>query len=207
MKWKSLSNLRLFWFNLDGPGRFRTGVKKAYFRTCYFNADNKEQFVSQRMTVTVNDSESNDRIQFKIIHLKSKKIREENFDATEKLWDLQWCSISYNSLKSIDFDNASFIIDCFTYILFNLNLYFLERKFDYESEREYVKMMWNYLVPNEFYIYVCRNDLIVLNKLSLKYQNAFDIVNIVILEKSNNFVLPKDFFTSIQIFFQNTFEE
>ena len=73
--------------------------------------------------------------------------------------------------------------------------------------REYVKMMWNYLVPNEFYIYICRNDLIVLNKLSLKYQNAFDIVNNVILEKSNNFVLPKDFFTSIQIFFQNTFEE
>ena len=95
MKWKSLSNLRLFWFNLDGPGRFRTGVKKAYFRTCYFNADNKEQFVSQRMTVTVNDSESNDRIQFKIFYLNSKTNRKYNVDATEELQDLTkkyWCS-------------------------------------------------------------------------------------------------------------------
>ena len=30
----------------------------------------------------------NDRIQFKIIHLKSKTNREENFDATEELHDL-----------------------------------------------------------------------------------------------------------------------
>ena len=38
------------------------------------------EFVSQR----INKSESNDIIQFKIIHLKSKG----NFDATEELWDL-----------------------------------------------------------------------------------------------------------------------
>ena len=30
----------------------------------------------------------NNRIQFKIIHLKSKTKREENFDATEELCDL-----------------------------------------------------------------------------------------------------------------------
>ena len=33
-------------------------------------------------------NESNDRIQFKIIHLKSKKNREKNFDATKELRDL-----------------------------------------------------------------------------------------------------------------------
>ena len=182
-------------------------VGKPEFQTCYFHVANDEQVYNKCVSQRINETEWNDRIQFKIIHLKSKTIREENFNATEKLRDLQWCSISYNSLKSIDFDNASFIIDCSTYILFNLNLYFLEPKFDYESEREYVKMMWNYLVPNEFCIYIWRNDLIALNKLSLKYQNAFDIVNNVILEKGNNFVLPKDFFTSIQTFFQNTSEE
>ena len=35
-------------------------------------------------------------------------------------------NISYNCLKHINFDKASFIIDCFTYILFNMNLFFLE---------------------------------------------------------------------------------
>ena len=34
-------------------------------------------------------------------------------------------NISYNRLKHIDFDNASFIIDCYTYILLDLNPFFL----------------------------------------------------------------------------------
>ena len=45
-------------------------------------------------------------------------------------------NISYNRLKRIDFDNASFIIDCYTYILINLNSFFLEQKFDNKSDRE-----------------------------------------------------------------------
>ena len=40
------------------------------------------------MTVTVNDSESNNRIQFKIICLNSKTNRKHNVDATEELQDL-----------------------------------------------------------------------------------------------------------------------
>ena len=50
-------------------------------------------------------------------------------------------NISYNRLKHIDFDNASFIIDCYTYILFNLNPLFLERKFDNKRDREYVQTL------------------------------------------------------------------
>ena len=37
-------------------------------------------------------------------------------------------NISYNHLKNIDFDNASFIIDCYTYILFSLNPFFFLAK-------------------------------------------------------------------------------
>ena len=78
----------------------------------------------------------------------------------------------------MDFDNASFIIDCFTYILFNLNQFFLERKFDNVYDRECVRMLWTYLVPNESYIFICKRDNFnVLNKLSLKYQNAYEFVN------------------------------
>ena len=36
--------------------------------------------------------------------------------------------ISFNRLKSVDFVNASFIIDCYTYILFNLNPVFCRTK-------------------------------------------------------------------------------
>ena len=53
--------------------------------------------------------------------------------------------------------------------------------------------MWNYLVPNEFYIYICRNDnFLALNKLLLKYQNAFDILNNFISEDNSNFLLYKE---------------
>ena len=110
-------------------------------------------------------------------------------------------NISYNCLKSIDFDNASFIIDCFTYILFNLNLFLWNKNSTLGAE--YVTMLWNHFIPDEFYIYIYRNDnFIVINKLSLKYQNAFDIINNFILEEKNNFVLLKELFKKNALLYQ-----
>ena len=141
----------------------------------------------------------------KIIPKKAIKKRKsgKNYSPTKVKSRSFLRNISNNCLKSIDFDNASLIIDYFNYILFNLNPFFLEQKFDDKSHREYVKMLWNYLAPNEFYIYICRNDnFIVLNKPSLKYQNAFDIVNYFSLEENNNFVLLKDFFKKNALLYQ-----
>ena len=85
------------------------------------------------------------------------KVKSRNFFAN---------NISYNRLKHMGFYNASFIINCFTYILFNLNLFFLERKFENEYDGERVRMIWTYLVRNEFYIFICKHDNFnVLNKL------------------------------------------
>ena len=84
-----------------------------------------------------------------------------------------------------------------------MNPFFLERKFNQESDREYVKTLWNYLIPNEFYIYTCRNDnFITLNKLLLKYQNAFGILNNFILEDSNNFLLFNKYFKKNALLYQ-----
>ena len=102
-------------------------------------------------------------------------------------------NISYNCLKQIDFNNAWFTIDSFTYILFNLNPFFLEWKLDREYDRECVRMLWTYLVPNKFYIFFCKNhNFIVLKKLPLKYQNASEIVDDYIVENDENF--PKKHF-------------
>lgn len=120
-----------------------------------------------------------------------------------------YINISYNCLNSIEFNNTLFIIDCFIYTLLYLNSSFLEQKFDVECDREYVKMLWNYLSPNEFYIYIYRNDnFIALNKLSWKYRNAFYNINSFILKK-HNFVWLKKFFEKNAflywyISFQNT---
>ena len=91
-------------------------------------------------------------------------------------------------MKNIDFNNASFIIDCYTYILFNLNPFFLEQKFHEDIDREYIQILWNCLIPNGFYVYICRNNnFLTLNKLTLKFQNGNEIVNNLILEDANNF--------------------
>ena len=132
----------------------------------------------------------------KIISKKTiKKSSNKNYSPTKVKSQNFLTNISYSHLKSIDFDNASFIIDCYTYTLFNLNPFFLERKFDNKRDREYVESLWNYLIPNNFYIYIYRNDnFIALNKPSLKYRNAFDILNNLILKDNNNFWMLKEYF-------------
>ena len=56
-------------------------------------------------------------------------------------------------------------------------------------------MLWTYLVRNEFYIVICKNDnFIVLNKLSLKYQNPSEVVNDFIVENNKHFLKLKEYF-------------
>ena len=74
--------------NKDGPGRLRTEADKHDFQTCYFNLANDEQAYNEFVSKRINESELNNGIEFKIIHLRSKAIREENFDAMEELRDL-----------------------------------------------------------------------------------------------------------------------
>ena len=130
--------------------------------------------------------------------LPKKAIRkhiEKNYSPTKVKSRNFLTNISYNRLKRIDFHNVSFIIDCYTDILLDLNPFFLEQKFDNKSNREYIETLRNYLISNKFYFYICRNDnFIGLNKLSLKYQNAFDILNNFVLEDSKNFLLLKEYF-------------
>ena len=55
---------------------------------CYFNVANDEQSYNEFVSQRINSSETASRIQFKILHLKSKTNSEETFDATEELRDL-----------------------------------------------------------------------------------------------------------------------
>ena len=56
-------------------------------------------------------------------------------------------------------------------------------------------MLWTYLIPNDFYIFICKHgNFNALNKLSLKYQNASEIVNDFIIENSEHFPRLKEYF-------------
>ena len=58
--------------NKDEPGRFRTKADKPDFQTCYLNVANDKQSHDEFVSRRINKNESNNRIQFNIIHLKSK---------------------------------------------------------------------------------------------------------------------------------------
>ena len=68
---------------MEGQCRFRTEAGKPDFQTCYFNVANDVQTYNKFASQRINSGEACDRIQFKIIHLKSKANRGDTFDAIE----------------------------------------------------------------------------------------------------------------------------
>ena len=78
---------------------------------------------------------------------------------------------------------------------FYFNPFFLKRKFDDETDRGYIEMLWKYRIPIQFYNFIYRNEnFVVLNKLSLKYQIAFELVKNFILEDGKCYELLKKYF-------------
>ena len=86
-------------------------------------------------------------------------------------------NLSYKRVKKDDLLNENFIIDCISLTLFNLNPFYLERKFDDAADRDKVETLWTCFIPNEFYFYICKGENYqLLNKITLKYNVANKIV-------------------------------
>ena len=83
----------------------------------------------------------------------------------------------YKRVKKDDLLNENFIIDCISFILFYLNLFYQERKFDDATDRDKIETLWTCFIPNKFYFYICeRENYQLLNKITLKYNTANKIV-------------------------------
>ena len=107
----------------------------------------------------------------------STKIKARNF----------LTNVSYNRIKTADYKNKDFVIDCFTFLLLYLNPFYLERKFETEIEREFVNTLWTFLMPSNLYTYICQSEnMKTLNKIKIKYQDAKDILLDFLKEESNN---------------------
>ena len=86
-------------------------------------------------------------------------------------------NISYNRVNDEDFNNRSFVIDCYSFILLYLNPFYLDQKFDNSVEKDYVEALWQLQIPNDFYVLICRpENYKILNKLKLKFQETSEIV-------------------------------
>ena len=88
-------------------------------------------------------------------------------------------NISYNSIKNKDYENKTFVIDIFAYLILYFNPYSINGKFEMEIERSYVNILWSQLLPQSFYTFVSKKDNIqILNKKNAKFQDAVEIVKL-----------------------------
>ena len=75
-------------------------------------------------------------------------------------------NVSYNRITTVDYKNQNFVVDCFTFMIWYLNPFYLERKFETIIEREFVSTLWMFLMPSNLYDFISQNEnMAQLNKL------------------------------------------
>ena len=95
-------------------------------------------------------------------------------------------NISYNGLKQNDYENRSFVIDIFAYLILYFNPYNVNGKFETELERAYINILWSMLMPQNFYIFVSKKENIqLLNKKNAKFQDAVEVIQLFIENAEN----------------------
>ena len=95
-----------------------------------------------------------------IKNYSSTKIKARNF----------LTKVSYNRITTVDYKNKNFVIDCFTFLILYLNPFYLERKFESSTEREFVNVLWMFLMPSNLYNFINQNEnMTTLNKIKIKY--------------------------------------
>ena len=114
------------------------------------------------------------------------KKKEKKYSSTKVKARNFLTNVSYNGVKKIDYENRSFVIDIFAYLILYFNSYNVDGKFESEIEKDYINVLWTMLIPQNFYNFVCRDENIkILNKTNAKFQEAVEIVKLFI-ENANN---------------------
>ena len=115
-------------------------------------------------------------------------------------------NVSYNRITTADFKNKNFVIDCFTFMILYLNPFYLERKFETTVERDFVNVLWTFLMPSKLYNHITGNDnMKTLNKIKIKYQDAKDIMIAFLFNDPTNINILSDFLEKNAILYQFLF--
>ena len=115
-------------------------------------------------------------------------------------------NVSYNRITTVDFKNQNFVIDCFTFMILYLNPFYLERKFETIIEREFVNVLWTFLMPSNLYNHITRDDnMKTLNKIKIKYQDAKDIMIAFLFNDPANIIILSIFLEKNAILYQFLF--
>ena len=103
-------------------------------------------------------------------------------------------NVSYNRIKNSDYQNKSFVVDCYSFLLLYLNPFYLERKFETVIERDYVNLMWSFMMPETLYNFICKEDNFkTLNKLRLKFHETNEIIKIFLEDDLSQFDVLRNY--------------
>ena len=115
-------------------------------------------------------------------------------------------NVSYTRITAADYKNKNFVVDCFTFMIIYLNPFYLERKFESLIEREFVNVLWSFLMPNQLYVHISGEaNIKTLNKIKIKYQDAKDIIIAFLFNDPSNIIILSDFLEKNAILYQFLF--
>ena len=115
-------------------------------------------------------------------------------------------NVSYNRITTADYKNKNFVIDCFTFMILYLNPFYLERKFETNIERDFVNVLWTFLMPSKLYNHITANDnMKTLNKIKIKYQDAKNIMITFLFNDPSNLDILSDFLQKNAMLYQFLF--
>ena len=112
---------------------------------------------------------------------KQEKKEKKKYSSTKVKARNFLTNISYNGFKSKDYENRTFVIDIFAYLILYFNPYNINGKFESDLERSYINILWSQLLPQNFYIFVAKKENIqLLSKKNAKFQDAVEIIKLFI---------------------------
>ena len=115
-------------------------------------------------------------------------------------------NVSYNRIARVDFKNANFVVDCFTFMIVYLNPFYLERKFESVIEREFVSVLWAYLMPESLYEFInIDQNMQILNKIRITHQDGKKILSEFLEKDVNHLSVLSGFLEKNAILYQYLF--
>ena len=115
-------------------------------------------------------------------------------------------NVSYTRITSADYKNKNFVVDCFTFLIMYLNPFYLERKFESTIERDFIHVLWNYLMPNQLYRHISSEaNIKTLVKIKIKYQDVKDIMMVFLVNDPFNVDVLSDFLEKNAVLYQFLF--
>ena len=128
-----------------------------------------------------------------IKNYSSTKIKARNF----------LTNVSYNRITTVDYKNKNFVIDYFTFLILYSNPFYLERKFESSTEREFVNVLWMFLMPSNLYNFINQNEnTTTLNKIKIKYVDAKKMILEFLQYDQHNLKILSDYLEKNGILYQ-----